>query len=739
MTDPAIGARAKPVSAAPFFPRNSSGGPKPRAEVLESGLVNADLPKTSRKRERPFRLGDLEIRPASNEIRGQRGVERLRPLLMDVLLRLAAQPGEVVRRETLLEDVWPRRMVNDEVLSRAIAELRTALGDDARVARFIETIPKTGYRLVAPIAELEGSAPPSAVRRPGRLAAVALAGIAVVALAAGGGLYLTARPAAPPDADLEKLLANARPLTSDPALELAPRFSPDGRRVAFVQGEGARSRIFVQEIDGSSRVAVTPAEGLAHSPVFFPDGERLAFWKRAGADCGIFEIVIATGAERRLVDCALEPRARFDLSRDGRHLVFTGNTRPQYPAGLWIATLGDAAPRALTAPDPGMGDDLLPRFSPDGTRIAFFRGNESHRQPWIVGRDDKASARVAGSVEGLSYGVAWLGNDGPLLAAADWLGFRALNVLDLATGRARIVGARGARFPDVSAAGDVVYENAIYAANLWRVETARGAEGARALWRSTRYTSQPEFSPDGKLVAFSSNREGTDAIYVAAPDGEPRKVLWSETYRYLRPQWSADSRAVYAVRTAAGRDSAPVQHAVRVAVDGGAEEVLRALGNSVNAVLETRDGRWLYVGEIAGNAMRMLRAPLQRPEALERLPLPLVTQVGINATHLVFSQPQLTALTACRLATLACEPLGVDVAEADVFHWSLGDRSLFLRRREGAGATLARYDLAARRFAADIGFAPSGAGTSIAASPDESVLLVAREEGPAIDLMVARR
>src|SRR6185295_6401532 len=122
---------------------------------LESTPVSDDLPKTSRRITAPFQLGDLEILPASGELRSRRGTQRVRPLLMDILVRLAAEPGEVVRRETLLEDVWPRRMVNDEVLSRAIAELRTALGDDARGARYIETLPKLGYRLVAPIQALE--------------------------------------------------------------------------------------------------------------------------------------------------------------------------------------------------------------------------------------------------------------------------------------------------------------------------------------------------------------------------------------------------------------------------------------------------------------------------------------------------------------------------------------------------------------------------------------------------------
>src|SRR3954449_5322847 len=99
-------------------------------------------------RPRPFRgdppltIGTWQVRAASNELAGPGGVIRLRPRLMDVLLRLAASPGNVVPRQVLLDEVWPRRLVADEVLSRTIAELRTALADDAREARYIETLPK---------------------------------------------------------------------------------------------------------------------------------------------------------------------------------------------------------------------------------------------------------------------------------------------------------------------------------------------------------------------------------------------------------------------------------------------------------------------------------------------------------------------------------------------------------------------------------------------------------------------
>lgn len=700
----------------------------------------SDLPKSSGARA-PFRLGAFAVFPASGELRGPRGTERLRPILMEVLLRLAAEPGQVVRRETLLNDAWPRRMVNDDVLSRAIAELRTVLDDDARDARYIETLPKLGYRLVAEVAALAAppTQAPAPVARPpagGRRALPVLAAGALV-LAGAIATWQAAEPGRGGDR-LVAALAAARPLTSDPAWELGPRFSPDGRRVAYALGRGTQSRIVVQAIDGSARRDIGGPGVLRLAPVFFPDGRRLAYWRGEERDCAIVEHDLESGRERALLDCALHPRSRFDLSADGRRIVFSAQPHPQYPAGLWLLDLGHGKPRALTSPRPGTGDDLYPRFSPDGRRLAWFRGNESHRQPWVMLVDDSESARAAGPHDGLSYGVAWLGVEGPLLVAADWFGFRALNVLDLATGHARLAGARGARFPDAGPNGELAWENAAYSANLWQLDL-RGDGAAQVRWRSTRYTNQPEFSPDGGRVAFASNRDGNDALYVATLDGEARRIAFGAGHRYLRPHWSADGRSVLAVRITTPAQGPAVQEAVRIPVAGGGAVVLAALGRAVNDVRESHDGRWLYWGELAGHAMRLLRAPTADPTRSERLPLPEVATWQMNRDRLVYTQPQLDRLTSCRLRDFACAPMEPRVPEADQFHWSLGPHSVFLRTREGATATLVRLDLATGKEVQRLALAPSGAGTSIAASPDEAVLLVVREEGPEIDLMFARR
>ena len=679
----------------------------------------------------PFKLGEIEVRPASNELVVARDVVRIKPRLMDVLLRLAASPGEVVTREALIADAWPRRMVNDEVLSRVIADLRGVLRDDAREARYIETLPKVGYRLIAPVGAAVDSPPPA--RRLSRAAALGGLAFALAGIAAATIAVYRASGARDDVARLTRQLAGAEPFSSGVELEILPRFSPDGTRVAFAAVEGNEARIVVRDVTSAARVVIGEREEVSSGPVFFPDGQRIAFYRRtASGDCEIAAVDLRTQRRERLVDCARSPQARFDLSPDGRTLVYAGTIRPQFPAGLVARDLATGSERVLTTPTPDLGNDAAPRFSPDGGVVAFLRGTQSSREVWTVGLQPGAEATNTGSPRGASYGLAWLGPRGPLLVAADWFGQRSLNRLDLPTRAARMVGARGARSVDVDRAGNLVFENAVYSANLFLVDPGDASASPRELWPSTRYTNQAEFSPDGTRVLFVSNRDGAPAIYVAAVDGVPKRILANDDFAYMRPHWSRDGRSIHAVRVTRREDGERTQQAVRVNVDTGSVEALTALGTHVFDVREAADGT-LVVGEVSGNAVRLMRAA-NGSAAPERLPWPVASEYQVAGDKVAFMQPSLSGLTLCDLRSLRCEPVDAAVDDSNRFDWLLTRDAVWYRT---PAPEVVRFDLAKRAITWRSAFAPTAFGLSLAVSPDERLLLVAREAPVVIDLMYA--
>jgi DNA-binding winged helix-turn-helix (wHTH) protein len=115
-----------------------------------------------------FRVGELHhVEPSLNSVTGPAGTTRLEPKVMQVLVCLAAHAGQVVPKERLMRTVWPDTFVGDDVLTRSISEVRRVFGDDVKNPRFIQTIPKGGYRLMAPLSFMSsddtGAAPAQAV------------------------------------------------------------------------------------------------------------------------------------------------------------------------------------------------------------------------------------------------------------------------------------------------------------------------------------------------------------------------------------------------------------------------------------------------------------------------------------------------------------------------------------------------------------------------------------------------
>jgi len=123
------------------------------------------------KLRRGFTVGAFKVEPLTGHISGPTGDHHVQPKVMDVLCFLAARAGELVERDTLLDQIW-RRVTSEEVLTRCISELRRVFGDERGTPSYIQTVPKRGYRLLEPaVTEAAASepkaSPASATAEPG--------------------------------------------------------------------------------------------------------------------------------------------------------------------------------------------------------------------------------------------------------------------------------------------------------------------------------------------------------------------------------------------------------------------------------------------------------------------------------------------------------------------------------------------------------------------------------------------
>ncbi len=505
-------------------------------------------------------VGDWQFYPSIHELRRGDERRRLPRRLALILAELARSPGAPVSRDELIARCWRRRVIDDEVLSRSIGELRALLGDAARRPRYIETIPKGGYRLIAPVlgspdlptaarapaAVADAVVPPSAAPAPSR-SRWHLPGLAaLLVLLTLAGAVAWRRSAAPATRWTAAVLAAEHPYASSPGWEYDPRYSRDGRWIAFVRSDppGAASRVWIAERAGTAARPLTPEAGNYTAPVFGPNGAEVWFEARSKGHCEVRrQALFAAGAER-VVECAPRVSGGLDWSPDGTQLAYIA---PGVDGQGGTLSLWDPAThrsRALTVPDPADGPDGDPRFSPDG-RLSYVRGPDTERRLlWLDPRNPEKSSPLIDDRNSIE-GHAWTPDGTRVLVATDRHDFRALIALDPATGTVTRLGGRGASGIDIAADGSVLYSQAVYNANLWISPLPAKADSAKILAATTRYASQPTLSPDDRFVAYVANAAGREAVWLRdiAANTERRLPLDAQL-RWVRPSFMPDGRSL---------------------------------------------------------------------------------------------------------------------------------------------------------------------------------------------------
>ena len=234
-----------------------------------------------------------------------------------VLAILLERPGEVVTREELQKRLWPDTFVDvDHNLNTAINKIREVLGDSAESPRFVETLPRRGYRFIAPV---EGVRLSKSWRlrscgrnreRHGPAAPRSCSSSFV--LLAGAGFFIYKRLQSPASSAQRALTR----LTFDDGLQIGATWSPDGRFIAYSSDRGGKFDIWVQQVSGGDPVQITKGPGHNWQPDWSPDGKYIAYRSEDG-EGGLF-IVPALGGEglaRRIAPFGYYPRWSPDSSQ----------------------------------------------------------------------------------------------------------------------------------------------------------------------------------------------------------------------------------------------------------------------------------------------------------------------------------------------------------------------------------------------------------------------------------------
>jgi Tol biopolymer transport system component/DNA-binding winged helix-turn-helix (wHTH) protein len=520
-------------------------------------------------------VGNAQILKSGKPI----GVE---PKAFDVLVYLLEHRGRLVDKDELLKAVWRETFVTENALTREIALLRKVLGDRTAEAKYIETVPRRGYRFIAPVSASEKQPLPGPPIRFARKRSLRLViPLLTLGIVAGIGMWLRA-PLPPPK------VTRFTPITSDGLWKAnlvtdgtriyfneiiadhyvvsevsaaggettildssAPGFdlcdvSPDGSKLLLVAAEEKDGKRFfptlrvLDVLGGGTRAVGSFAFDFAK---WAPDG-RILF--NRGSD--VFLVNVDGSGRQKLLTVPGEPYS-FRFSPDGRRLRFTLTADSSAGLSIWETNAGGTGLHELLPHSNSLRNACCGRWTPDGRYFVFAGADDDSPQIWSL--EERHPFWRRGRKEPVQL------TSGPMQFANPVAGGDGRKVFALGSQpRAELVRYDGkfqafVPFLPGLSAGDV--ETSHDRKHLIYVKYPEGT-----LWRSNidgsnrvqltdlpLQVTAPHWSPDDKRIAFSGwiHYLPVNIFLIPSDGGAPEKIT-SGVHEDVDATWSPDGGSI---------------------------------------------------------------------------------------------------------------------------------------------------------------------------------------------------
>jgi Tol biopolymer transport system component/DNA-binding winged helix-turn-helix (wHTH) protein len=574
-----------------------------------------------------LRFGVFELDPRAGELRKKGMKIRLQGQPVDILVMLLQRPGETVTREELQKNLWPADTFVDfeQGLNNAMKRLRAALDDDAESPHFIETLPRRGYRFIAPVEGasvgkipvevLNGGVPKPASKRTRTLRLAILFGGFVLLLGTGFFIY---KPRKVPGQQSQRTLTR---VTFDEGLQIGATWSPDGRYIAFSADRGGKFDIWVQQLSGGDPVQITKGPGNNWQPAWSPDGKYIAYRSEEG-DGGLYIVPAlgGTGLERKIASFGYYPQWSPDSSR-----ILLQTRGFGVSCQLYVVGLDGNPPHEVQAHLTERILTISAAWHPDGKRISVWVWDWDMKPSpipefWTAPVDGgapikteigpeilKAAEAIAGS--GIS---GWADSDSKFSWARSgtaiyfertfrgarniwWMkvdpqSLKAVSIERLTTGTELDSGFSAS--PDGS---KMAFTSEFRRVQAWMFpfDALRGqvTGNGSAVTSPGMEAWETSISRDGHRLAFSAKRSGRWELWEKSlANGSETPIAADDSYLRAGPQWSPDgTRLAYSrINPSAGVDEVVIWSKNR------GEEPIAMLSNLPAAVSDwSTDGEWL--------------------------------------------------------------------------------------------------------------------------------------------------
>ena len=584
---------------------------------------------------RLVRFGSFEVDLQTGELRKAGQKLKFSGQPFQVLVILLERPGEVVTREELQKRLWPDTFVDvDHNLNTAINKIREVLSDQAENPRFVETLPRRGYRFIAAVdgagnCDKAGTIARADIVAPRRWrvlgASLLFSTLALVVV--GGWFVYKERRASSAPASAQRALTR---ITFDDGLQIGATWSPDGRFVAYSSDRGGKFDIWVQQITGGNPVQVTKGPNHNWQPDWSPDGKYIAYRSEDG-EGGLY-VIPALGGEglaRKIASFGYYPR----WSPDSSQILFQTNQNSDMNR-FDVVGLDGSPPREVSteffAKHPFLSTKSA-AWHPDGKRVSFWvwglgsipafwtvpiagsAGVKSEIDPQILGELAQVSLSLNDEMS-RDFKFSWMPSGRAICFERTFRAVRNLWKMTVdpetlqALGIERLTTGSGLDTElGLSADGKKLaftVESDRVQAWLFPFDGLRGqlTGTGQAVTSPGMEAWQPSLSRDGKKLAFAAQRTGKWELWEKSlVDGREAPIVADDYFRYT-PEWSPDS-----TRLAYGRLKSAGTRERRLLVwsaEGRDEQPLTAPSDLAMYVYDwSADGKQLLVGQESGDPL----------------------------------------------------------------------------------------------------------------------------------------
>ena len=553
----------------------------------------------SAEKGRFYEFGNFRLDPDAKTLFCESKPVALTPKVFDTLQFFVEHAGRLLEKEELMRTIWQDRFVEESNLTFNIKMLRRALQDDAHQPRFIETVPRRGYRFIADVKE--SSSPITARDEPNSLnpTSIPLVSKRSYLLLAAAFILVTASLVIASwfVRKRHQALALSAPILSAPFK--SERFSndgsanaaiaPDGKYVAYTNETSGKQSLWLRQLETSENIQIVPPSndiylGLAISH----DGNALYFVRKNQTDLvsAIYRVMTFGGIPVKIAD---KTEGWISVSPDDRQISFVRCQHQEKDnCSLLVVDADGKNERKLLVRQRPIRISAN-EFSPDGKSIAFAAGQSNSggrdfrllRLDLATGAETEISRTAFFEIKDLK----WLPDGGGLLLTADEALDGKLRIWQVssATGEARALTKDATNYVHISidkAADKMVATQLsdsfrLYLAAAGDLNNLKMLTAARTL----------SFTPDGRTIIYSGDDKD---IWSINRDGGEQRQLTNSPFADFLPCVSPDGRYIFFTSNRAGSNQV-----WRMNADGSNQiQLTKTEGGYPRFV--TPDGKWIY-------------------------------------------------------------------------------------------------------------------------------------------------